>query len=239
MISDFQSMIQTARRDDDYINASAWCKQYGKRVTNYLRTKETKAFLKSLLEAKTLTSESLVIQPEQGIKGDTWVNPLVSINLAQWLSSDFAVAVAQVFKSYLEADPELAKDIINRQTDVAKVEDIEETAKARRKYLTTYRPLMDAVKDAGGDQKTYMNIQRLNNKAITGKTNDELRAAFGVKNARDAFDPQQLTELSVLQSWQSKVVDETDNKYDCYAVAKELAVAFADIKTKYLSRVKQ
>jgi len=156
--------------------------------------------------------------------------------LAQWLSPEFSLAVADVFKSYLEADPELAKDIINRQTDIAKVEDIEATVKARKKYLHTYRPLMDAVKDAGGDQKTYMNIQKVNNKAITGKTNDELRAEFGVKNARDAFDPQELTELSVLQSWQSKVVDETDNKYDAYAAAKELAVAFADIKVRYLKQ---
>lgn len=236
MIPDFKSMIQTARRDDDYINASAWCKQYGKRITNYLRTKETKAFLKSLSEVKTLRCESLVLKPEQGVKGDTWVHPLVSINLAQWLSSDFAVVVADVFKSYLEADPELAKDIINRQTDIAKVEDIEATAKARSKYLRTYRPLMDAVKDAGGDQHTYMNIQKLNNKAITGKTTAELKVAHGVKNARDAFDPQELTELSVLQSWQSKVVDETTNKYDAYAAAKELAVAFETIKVRYLKQ---
>jgi len=228
-------MIQTAKRDDDYINASMWCKRYDKQLKHYLANKETKAIVKALEVKVSRDSDQLIKKPGRGRKGDTWVHPLISIHLAQWLSPEFALTVAEVFKGYLEADPELAKNIINRQTDIAKVEDIEATAKARGKYLRTYRPLMDAVKDAGGDQKTYMNIQKVNNKAITGKTNDELRKEFGVKNARDAFDPQELTELSVLQGWQSKVVDETDNKYDAYAAAKELAVAFQSIKTKYLN----
>jgi len=71
MLPDFNSMIQTARRDDDYINASAWCKQYGKQLNHYLSNKEAKAFIKVLEDKVHRNSDELVLKPGRGKKGDT------------------------------------------------------------------------------------------------------------------------------------------------------------------------
>lgn len=214
MIADFNAMIQTAKRDDDYINATKLCEEFGARWSDFRENKKHKQYIQAL-ELKLGSAKKAVLKTRVGRKYQMYVHPLLAIHLAQWLNPDFAIAVAQVFKAYIEADPELAKDVINRQTDVATVEDIEETAKARKKYLTSYRPLMDTIKDVGGDRNTYMNIQKLNNKAITGKTNDQLRAEHKVSNARDALSPQELTELSVLQSWQSGVIAPTNQARCC------------------------
>lgn len=86
------------RRDNGYINATALCKAAGKRIVNYRRLNTTKAFLNELsLKCKILTSKLIITVQGRGdkIQQGTWVHPYVAINLAQWASPKFAVAVSK------------------------------------------------------------------------------------------------------------------------------------------------
>jgi hypothetical protein len=87
--------IVEQRGDDGYINATALCKAAGKRWHNYVRQETTGHFLRALT-AKTRISALELIQ-EVTIAGVTamWIHPKVAINLAQWLSADFAVQVSE------------------------------------------------------------------------------------------------------------------------------------------------
>lgn len=84
------------RSNDGYINATALCSVAGKRWHNYVRTETTGHFLRAL-EAKTRISVIELIQEVRSQTGvpATWVHPKVAINLAQWLSADFAVQVSE------------------------------------------------------------------------------------------------------------------------------------------------
>ncbi|MDO8990328.1 MAG: KilA-N domain-containing protein [Sideroxyarcus sp.] len=84
------------RTSDGYINATALCSAASKRWHNYVRLETTGHFLRAL-EAKTRISALELIQEVRGDDGvaATWVHPKVAINLAQWLSADFAVQVSE------------------------------------------------------------------------------------------------------------------------------------------------
>ncbi|MFY0735638.1 KilA-N domain-containing protein [Aurantimonas sp. NFXS3] len=85
------------RPGDGYINATAMCQAAGKRWNHYSVVSSTRAFLDALAIETGIPASTLV----QSIKGGdvriqgTWVHPQVAINLAQWLSGEFAVKVSQ------------------------------------------------------------------------------------------------------------------------------------------------
>lgn len=82
---------------DGYINATALCKAANKEFYDYSRLKTTKEFI-DVLSAETGIIGSALIQVIKGgnpqFQG-TWVHPQVAINLAQWASPKFAVAVSK------------------------------------------------------------------------------------------------------------------------------------------------
>lgn len=85
------------RQADSYLNATAMCQANGKRINNYLRQQATQDFI-SALEAETRISASDLLQVRKGgseAQG-TWVHPLVAVNLAQWLSPQFAVWCSKI-----------------------------------------------------------------------------------------------------------------------------------------------
>ena len=79
------SVIQ--RRDDGFVSLTQMCLANGKRLDNWLRLKGTQSYLETL--ANSLSSE--VVYSEEGVNGGTWGHPSVAINLARWLSDEFAV----------------------------------------------------------------------------------------------------------------------------------------------------
>lgn len=94
------------RISDGYINATALCKAAGKRLNNYIRTAETKAFIDEL-SRDTLKSASELIQVVKGgnpeLQG-TWVHPYVAINFGQWLSPKFAVQISKWVFEWMNND---------------------------------------------------------------------------------------------------------------------------------------
>lgn len=88
---------------DGYVNATALCQACGKKFNDYCRISPTKAFLEKLSSETGLPASALI----QTVKGGdpqlqgTWVHPMVAINLGQWSSPDFAVAVTKWVMEWL------------------------------------------------------------------------------------------------------------------------------------------
>jgi hypothetical protein len=85
------------RAVDGYVNATAMCKAVGKMFNDYHRLSTTKAFLQELSGSTGIPVDQLVHTITAGpndMRG-TWVHPDVAINLGQWCSPKFAVAVSR------------------------------------------------------------------------------------------------------------------------------------------------
>ena len=86
------------RPSDGYINATEMCSAAGKKFNDYYRLKSTGAYLNELERETGIPVSNLVVIIKGGnryVQG-TWVHPQVAINLAQWCSPVFAVAVSKL-----------------------------------------------------------------------------------------------------------------------------------------------
>jgi hypothetical protein len=85
------------RAADGYVNATAMCKAVGKNFADYRRLNNTDAFLKELSTSMGIPIDLLVITVVNGTNDQrgTYVHPDVAINLGQWCSPKFAVAVSK------------------------------------------------------------------------------------------------------------------------------------------------
>lgn len=90
------SVIQQ-RATDGYINATAMCRAAEKQWSNYAQNDTAKGFLAALERSLGIPRDVIVQSILTGANDQrgTWVHPHVAINLAQWLSSEFAVQVSQ------------------------------------------------------------------------------------------------------------------------------------------------
>jgi hypothetical protein len=76
-----------SRRHDGFINLTQMCQANDKRIDNWTRLKQTQDYTRVL--GNSLTSE--VVCSEEGVNGGTWGHPSLAINLARWISPEFAV----------------------------------------------------------------------------------------------------------------------------------------------------
>lgn len=84
------------RKDNGYINATALCKACNRQIFDYFRLDTTNAFINELSsETGYPVSELKITIKGFGVQQGTWVHPYVAINLAQWASPKFAVAVSK------------------------------------------------------------------------------------------------------------------------------------------------
>lgn len=83
------------RKLDGYVNASQLCSSAGKRWYNYLREETSGNFIRAVVENLRMAQDAL-IQEQQEADGTTsvWVHPQIAVNLAQWLSGEFAAKVS-------------------------------------------------------------------------------------------------------------------------------------------------
>ncbi len=78
------------RREDGFINLTQMCRANGKKLDNYFRLKQTVKYIDVL--SRSLTSEVTdTIQGGIPSQQGTWGHPTLAINLARWISPDFAV----------------------------------------------------------------------------------------------------------------------------------------------------
>lgn len=82
------------RTVDGYVNATAMCKANGKAWAMYWRTDRATKYLEALstdMQKSITGSNGLVISISGGLNQGTWVHERVAVDLARWLSPEFAV----------------------------------------------------------------------------------------------------------------------------------------------------
>lgn len=80
------SVIQ--RRDDGFISLTQMCRANGKRLDKWRKSKSTIDYIQVLQENYPQTG---VVYAEEGVNGGTWGHPSLAINLARWISPEFAI----------------------------------------------------------------------------------------------------------------------------------------------------
>ncbi|MEH2201895.1 KilA-N domain-containing protein [Nostoc sp.] len=123
-IEQFSDFVRDAQRDDEYINATKWCKHFGSRLDNWKQLPETKAKLEYLKTTQSNVEPWIV--ERVGKTWVTWVHPIMAVHLASYLDPAFASYVAETFIRYTKADPTLAADIASRQNTVEGLDIINE-----------------------------------------------------------------------------------------------------------------
>lgn len=92
------------RDGDGYANATAMCQANGKLWSNYQRLDTTAAYIQALASSLDLTPADLVITTTTGpneFRG-TWIHPRLAVDLARWISPEFAVWMDGWFLEQLE-----------------------------------------------------------------------------------------------------------------------------------------
>lgn len=107
----YQGALIQQRLNDGYINATAMCKAAGKEWSHYAANASTREFLTALQGSLGIPRDLIVrtIQTGPNEHRGTWVHPQVAINLAQWLSPDFAVLVSEWVFEWLSGKERHAK----------------------------------------------------------------------------------------------------------------------------------
>lgn len=94
-----------SRRDSDgFADATAMCRANGKDWFDYQRLERTTAYIAALGESLNLPADQLVLTTTSGpnhLRG-TWIHPRLAVDLARWLSPQFAVWMDGWFIEQLE-----------------------------------------------------------------------------------------------------------------------------------------
>jgi len=94
----------TRRDGDGFADATAMCQANGKRWNHYQENERTTAYLQALSDHLGISADQLVITTATGpnhLRG-TWVHPRLAVDLARWLSPQFAVWMDGWFLEQLE-----------------------------------------------------------------------------------------------------------------------------------------
>jgi hypothetical protein len=216
-------------RNDDYVNLTKMCKQANRKLNHYLRTKPTKQY-QEVLSSVTNICVSNLIEIRKGGKPQeqgTYGHPLIAIHLAQWLSPEFALAVAKLTQSYLHADISIAEDILNRTPSdsinsstglnvikhiINKADENTEAAiQARLNTKKTNKELNRALSECPNVSKAvYSMAQDSICKATYGKTTKSIKKEKGLAKRdtiRDTMTTDELVHLSFCESMSTKVLD--------------------------------
>ena len=116
-LKDNTEFVIPFRKKDGYVNATQLCKAGGKRIDNWVRLESTKDLINELYNS--LGSEGVkIIETTEGKNGGTYLHPDLSVPLAQWLSSSFAIQVSRYIRQlYLTGKVELGNEKTNLELD--------------------------------------------------------------------------------------------------------------------------
>lgn len=76
---------------DGWINATDIASSHGLRLDNWLRNKETEAYIEALARHFNTSDSRDLIRGQRGRGGGTWLHPKLAVAFARWISPDFAV----------------------------------------------------------------------------------------------------------------------------------------------------
>ena len=187
------------RRNDGFVNLTQMCQANGKRLDHWKALKATNAYI---AELQVNYPESRVVYSEEGVNGGTWGHPSLAINLARWISPEFAVwcdghifnlmsgnvviAQPQLPQTYLEALKALVASEERLMLAQAEVEVLEEANQALSEAvdeLFNYSSIIRIAK-FNGISEEHFKWHRL--KTVSAQLGLEIKrvpcARFGTKN---------------------------------------------------------
>ena len=208
----FTSLLTENRRSgDDFINATQWCKQFGKRWAKFEESTETKAFIRACCEKKQVPKRDLV----QSVKGSgTFIHPLVAIKLAEWLSPDFEVFVKETFKSFIESPEDFAANILINSHNKEKVE----RAKQRVLVSGTNKQTMELASITG---TPYAQVHNDRYRGLYRMDAKQLRTDGGLDKTETPLDALSTYDLT-LNSLANQRAKMMNNPNAIFAVANTL-----------------
>ncbi|MQY51280.1 KilA-N domain-containing protein [Rhodocyclus gracilis] len=77
-------------REDGYINMTKAAKAFGKKLSHFWASHQTKEYMEALSQMPGFRGIKLVIS-SRGRYGETWVHPKLTVFTARWLDVRFAV----------------------------------------------------------------------------------------------------------------------------------------------------
>lgn len=185
---DFSSLLNNNRRKaDNFVDATAWCKAFGKRWNDFAVLPETKRFINACCERKK-TRKSGLVRPVKGV--GTWVHPLIAIKLAEWLSPEFEVFAKEVLQKFIEAPEELAANILINSHNKDRVD----RAKKRVLVSTTNKETMELAKLDGA---RYADVHNDRYRGLYQKTASQLREDLGLKKQETPLDKMSAYDLNL------------------------------------------
>jgi hypothetical protein len=93
------------RREDGFVNATAMCRANGRQWKNYIRLDRSQQYLEALAGSAQIRADRLIDAITTGpnhLRG-TWIHPRLAVDLARWISPQFAVWMDGWFLESLEA----------------------------------------------------------------------------------------------------------------------------------------
>lgn len=182
-------LSQSQRVSDDYVNATIWCKKFGKLFPEFKRISTTVDFVESLAKNLNMVSAH-VIEAKRGKGGGTWIHPLLAIKLAEWLSPDFEVFVKQTFAAYLKADMALADSIVERSDDLEAIIRHNTKSVSRQKQLEKYHGLMGELRGRECEDMHFATVNKHNNKLV------------GIETRKNGLTADEVTIVSLLEDFE-------------------------------------
>jgi hypothetical protein len=161
------------RAKDGYVNVTAMCKAAGKKVNDYVRLSSTQQFIEELQSVAGIPATLLVVTKQHGHAAEqgTWAHPDVAVNLAQWCSAKFAVAVSRWVRDWMTtgktptipaldiSDPHSMMVWLNQATSIA-LQKTAENQKLNAALTLTQRNLGVAAQDLT-KAKEDLNVKEL------------------------------------------------------------------------------
>lgn len=134
------------------VNATEMAKPFGKQVTKWTNTQQTKDFLQELAEVRKCTSADLVRVVKGGNKQQgTWMHEDVALEFARWLSPKFAIWCNDRIKELLRDGVSVATDddeVIAHAMDV-----LNKRLEEKRRQLQIAESTIEAQQQQLGEQK--------------------------------------------------------------------------------------
>jgi hypothetical protein len=187
---DFNSLIASNRREsDNFINATSWCKQFGKAWSDISKQPDFKRFIGACCQKLALTKNQ-VIQKGSGRGAQTYVHPLIAIKLAEWLSPEFEVFAKEVLQKFIQNPEELAADILINSHNKDRVD----RAKQRVLVSGTNKETMELASITG---TPYAQVHNDRYRGLYRMDAKQLREDGGLEKAETPLDALSTYDLTL------------------------------------------
>jgi len=190
----------TRRTTDGYVNATAMCKANGKQWKHYFETDRCHRYLDALSTSVGIPTDQLfrAITTGPNDTRGTWIHPKVAVDLARWISADFAVWMDGFLLDVLEQPAKAIETLVPRLD-----EQESEWLKARLNAKRTRNTFTNELKEFGVERDGYGRCTNAIYRPILGQDAKGLKESLAQKtnlpvkaiNPRDHMTVRELQDV--------------------------------------------